>query len=316
MNILLLGFEFLEPEFLVNDDHLMNFRRLMEIGCYGMLEKPTQEVCERAWEALLAGQFSITGDYRNDIGQPQAVHDQDVAEEYDIHGIIWDIVIDDKKIAYIIGDLLFPIAGRTGLTYIQMDADYFQPVEKKVVDLDEHKKHLQTVCSEKFEQMKRIIGSGEWDFMFSLDTGLAHLQSVDEKGVETKQKTLQSFYHFLDQQLGELLDILSDDTILMLVSMHSMRYPDQLTLKTESIQYQPDFFILAAANSLLRGEIEGVEILDLVPTLLELGGYDIPTTMGGNSFVTGKLIHDAISSDLDEEEQAILRERLSGLGYF
>src|SRR6185295_11675401 len=38
-------------------------------------------------------------------------------------------------------------------------------------------------------------------------------------------------------------------------------------------------FILAASNSALQGEVEGAHIMDLAPTLLELGGYDLPNTM-------------------------------------
>ncbi|HWP44003.1 MAG TPA: alkaline phosphatase family protein [Blastocatellia bacterium] len=73
-------------------------------------------------------------------------------------------------------------------------------------------------------------------------------------------------------------------------------------------------FILAASNSPLQGEIEGVHILDLAPTLLELGGYDIPNTMQGRSLVAGRtLAADEAGFSPDEEE--IIRERLAGLGY-
>ena len=34
-------------------------------------------------------------------------------------------------------------------------------------------------------------------------------------------------------------------------------------------------FILASSNNPLRGEVEGAHLLDIAPTLLELGGYDV-----------------------------------------
>jgi predicted AlkP superfamily phosphohydrolase/phosphomutase len=42
-------------------------------------------------------------------------------------------------------------------------------------------------------------------------------------------------------------------------------------------------FILSSPASRLRGEIQGAHILDIAPTLCELGGYDMPVSMQGGS---------------------------------
>lgn len=70
-------------------------------------------------------------------------------------------------------------------------------------------------------------------------------------------------------------------------------------------------FILSAPNNPLQGQIHGVHLLDIAPTLLELGGYDIPASMQGTSAVAGKSMPEALSDD----EEKTVRERLSGLGY-
>ena len=49
-------------------------------------------------------------------------------------------------------------------------------------------------------------------------------------------------------------------------------------------------FILAAPHNPLHGEIQGAHLLDIAPTLLELGGYDIPTSMQGKSLIAGQAI--------------------------
>jgi predicted AlkP superfamily phosphohydrolase/phosphomutase len=72
-------------------------------------------------------------------------------------------------------------------------------------------------------------------------------------------------------------------------------------------------FILAASNNPLQGKVAGAHILDLAPTLLELGGYDVPNSMQGKSLVSGKTLTAPASFSGDQEE--IIRERLSGLGY-
>jgi predicted AlkP superfamily phosphohydrolase/phosphomutase len=71
-------------------------------------------------------------------------------------------------------------------------------------------------------------------------------------------------------------------------------------------------FILAAANNPLRGEIHGVHILDLAPTLLELTGHDIPSSMQGKSIVSGKKLE---GRDYTPDDERTIRDRLTGLGY-
>ena len=54
--------------------------------------------------------------------------------------------------------------------------------------------------------------------------------------------------------------------------------------------------------------------MDIAPTLLELGGYDIPTSMQGKSLVADKMLDVGIATGSEDEEK-IIRERLKGLGY-
>ena len=72
-------------------------------------------------------------------------------------------------------------------------------------------------------------------------------------------------------------------------------------------------FILAASNSPLQGEQTGARLLDIAPTLLELGGYDIPGSMQGRSLVSGRSLERP--SGITAEGEEIIRQRLAGLGY-
>ena len=73
-------------------------------------------------------------------------------------------------------------------------------------------------------------------------------------------------------------------------------------------------FILAAPNSPLQGELKNAHLLDIAPTLLELGGYDLPSSMQGKSLVSTA---DQTLADggLPPDQEEIVRERLRGLGY-
>lgn len=74
-------------------------------------------------------------------------------------------------------------------------------------------------------------------------------------------------------------------------------------------------FILAAPGSPLDGEVEGVHLLHLAPTLLELGGYDVPPSMASGGGFSGSPAAESPGDGFSESEEAIVRERLSGLGY-
>lgn len=69
-------------------------------------------------------------------------------------------------------------------------------------------------------------------------------------------------------------------------------------------------FILAASNSPLAGEAQGARLLDLAPTLLELAGSDVPASMQGRS-----LVKTGASAPLTRDQEQVIRDRLSGLGY-
>jgi len=316
MKIILLGFEYLDPVFLINDDHLESFNRLMQIGCYGVISIPDSSFEGNKWVYLLAGRHSTTNDPQSNEGQTRATSNEIVITGADVQAMILDALIAPEMKAYIVGSLPFSIAKMVGMTHEKVAEGNILQAAKRDVTIDDRTSHLQSTISKKFERIIAIVQSGEWDFIYSLDSGLAQLQSTNQVMGYIHQKDIQSYYRTLDHHLGELVDLLSDDTILMLVSLRSEQPQDHINVEIESNQDQPDFFILAAENCLMRGELENVQITDLAPSLLELGGYDIPAIMDGKSFVSGKMINDANSSDLSEEEQAILRERLSGLGYF
>ena len=95
---------------------------------------------------------------------------------------------------------------------------------------------------------------------------------------------------------------------------HCSRYVREGDTLDDCSHSQFGSFILASSNSPLQGEVEGAHILDLAPTLLELGGYDLPTSMQGRSLVSGKALTGP-SDGYTEDVEELVRERLSGLGY-
>lgn len=73
-------------------------------------------------------------------------------------------------------------------------------------------------------------------------------------------------------------------------------------------------FILAAPNVPALGKLTGARLLDMAPTLLEVGGFEIPESFQGRSLFGGSLGQDGGPTGSARGEE-IIRERLSGLGY-
>jgi predicted AlkP superfamily phosphohydrolase/phosphomutase len=74
-------------------------------------------------------------------------------------------------------------------------------------------------------------------------------------------------------------------------------------------------FILAAPNLPLSGEYVGARLLDVAPTLLDLGGYEIPETMQGRSLVARREKKSSSGGSADSEGEKTIHDRLAGLGY-
>ncbi|HEU4463650.1 MAG TPA: alkaline phosphatase family protein, partial [Gemmatimonadota bacterium] len=71
-------------------------------------------------------------------------------------------------------------------------------------------------------------------------------------------------------------------------------------------------FVLAGPGVGERGELTGARLLDIAPTLLGLAGYEIPDGMQGRSLLGGP---GPSAPPVPEDAEAVIRRRLSGLGY-
>ena len=99
-------------------------------------------------------------------------------------------------------------------------------------------------------------------------------------------------------------------------SVGGVGYPELIVVENDTgpddcNHAQHGAFILAGPRFPAVGELQGVRLLDIAPTLLELGGYDVPSSMQGRSLAGGTRTVEGLS----EDGERIIRERLSGLGY-
>ncbi|MHC4707384.1 MAG: alkaline phosphatase family protein [Planctomycetota bacterium] len=483
MKILIIGLDCAAPELLFGDDSLVNIRRLMAMGCYGRLESIVPPITVPAWMCMATGQDpGSLGVYgfrnRSDYGYSSLsiVNSKAIREL-----AIWDQIAREGKKSVLVGVppaypprringvsvgcFMTPDTSETVFTHPpEMSEEIRRIVGEYPVDVngfrtgdkDWLKGQIYEMSQKHFQVIRHLMKECEWDFFQFVEIGMDRMhhgfwkahdpQHVLHESGDPHQNTIVEYYRYLDEEIGSLLDLIDDDTVVLVASDHGAqrldggfcvnewlvregllvlnRYPEKITplaeldvnwhkttcwseggyyarlflnvkgrepdgmieqkdclkvrdeikarfeatkdpdgkplgtlvFKPEEIYRRirgipPDLivhfgglywrsiggvgyptlhirendtgpddcnhaqfgaFILAAPNFPLAGEIEGVHMLDISPTLLDLAGYDVPDSMTGCSWVSGV---SNSSEELTEDQEAIVRERLRGLGY-
>lgn len=129
--------------------------------------------------------------------------------------------------------------------------------------------------------LREKLSVGDWDYLqFTAASFPADSWSADD-------------YLNLDNELGEVLQELDDDTSITVLGK--------------------DCFVLVSVNNPISGEYKDGSTSDIASTLVQLAGFPLPSATEGKSWVEGMELNN--SSGLTADEQEILRDRLSGLGY-
>jgi predicted AlkP superfamily phosphohydrolase/phosphomutase len=239
MKICVIGLDGAVPELVFQDERLVNLRRLVDAGLYGMLQGAKIVSPDSAFTVLTMGQV------HNSAGA------QSIAELLMAKG-------------------------------------------KKAVVVSES------------EAVQSQVAVQDWDYFQFIDLGLREISYArPHTGAEESASTTVTDYHLsFDEQVGKVMELLDDQTILLVVlasgSQNQDDPPSGLGL-----------FLLAAPNCPIGGEHEGARLVDIAPTLLDLAGYEIPASMQGRSLVAG--MEKRVPTEEDHEK--IIYDRLAGLGY-
>jgi len=486
MKICVFGLDCAAPEVVFGDERLVNLRRLMDAGTYGRLESVYPPITVPAWMCMCTsqdpGSLGVYG-FRNRVDY--SYDKLGFANSASIKALaIWDQLAREGKRSIIMGvPPNYPPRKINGISigcFLTPDAtknDFTHPpalktkIHELVGEYPVDVKHFRTdrkdwLKDEIFKMSEKhwkvvhwLLKEQEWDYFHYVDIGLDRMHHgfwnyFDEKHVlfepgNPYQNAIPDYYLWLDEQIGKALELLDNDTVVLVVSDHGAQrldggiamnewliregllvlnqYPaaltpfdkldvnwtktrvwseggyyarvffnlegrepqgvlpanqyeefqDEMRAKIESIPddkgrplkslvfkpkdlYQnvrnvaPDLivhfgelywrsigtvghptihvqendtgpdgcnhaqygaFILAAPNLPLSGEYVGARLLDVAPTLLDLGGYEIPETMQGRSLVARLEKKSSSGGSADSEGEKTIHDRLAGLGY-
>jgi predicted AlkP superfamily phosphohydrolase/phosphomutase len=263
MKICILGLDCATPEVIFSDERLTNIRRLMDGGVYGRLESVVPPITVPAWMCMCTsqdpGSLGVYGfrnrlDYSYDrLGFANSASIKTLA--------IWDQLAREGKRSILvgvppnypprkinglsIGCFLTPDTVRNEFTHpAGLKSKINQLVGEYTVDVKNFRTNRKDWLREEIMKMSEkqwkvvhwLLKEEQWDYFHFVDIGLDRMHHgfwnyFDDKHVQFEpdnpyQNAIPEYYLWLDQQIGKALELLDDETIVLVVSDHGAQRLD------------------------------------------------------------------------------------------
>jgi predicted AlkP superfamily phosphohydrolase/phosphomutase len=263
MKLLVIGLDCAAPELLFGDEQLKHFRRLMQSGCYGRLESVIPPITVPAWMCMSTsqdpGSLGVYG-FRN-----RRDHSYQNLAFVTSHSIrtpaIWDEVGRVGKRAHIfgvppsypprkvngicVGCFLTPDTQRNDYTYpAKIKDEIFDLVGEYSVDVKNFRTdrknwlrdEIYAMSRKHFDVIRHYLKHSPWDHFQFVEIGLdrmhhgfwqyhdpAHRQYASGNPY---QSVVRDYYRYLDEEIGRILELLTEDTTVLVVSDHGAQRLD------------------------------------------------------------------------------------------
>ena len=242
-------------------DQLPNLSRLIDEGIYGPLSSSIPCITVPAWTSMLSskdpGMLGFYG-FRN-----RADHSYDrmtIATGNAIHEKrVWDILTEADKTSIVVGVPqtypIKPIKGNLISSFLtpSVERQYTHPNELRyeidrlldgaVYDVDVPQfrtddkdfllRQIQEMTEKRFAVLKYLVKEKPWDFFMFVEIGLDRIHhgmwkfwAQDHPKYEPGnpyENAIPDYYRYLDREIGEMLSMLDDDTVVMVVSDHGAK---------------------------------------------------------------------------------------------
>ncbi len=262
--VLVIGLDCAAPELVFDRwrDELPAFRALMERGRWGELRSSLPAITVPAWSSMLSGrdpgELGIYG-FRN-----RADHTYTgkfiATGNYVRVKRIWDYLDEAGKQSIVIGVPqtypVRPINGQliSGFLAPGTDSEFTYPAALRdevlaiapgySVDVREFRTEnkdwlldqIQDMTEKRFRVVDYLIRERPWDFFMLMEIGVDRIHhgfwSYHDPGHRRYQagnpyeRAIYDYYVRIDQKLGEWLDVIDDDTVVLVVSDHGAKKMD------------------------------------------------------------------------------------------
>ncbi len=193
----------------------------------------------------------------------------------------------------------------------ELTGNHIQPFVEKLAEIDQSQDpRLMTIaktladCSTIHSATTYIMDNEEWDFMAVYFDAIDHFchgfmkyhpprrSHIPIRDFELYKNVVNSACRFHDMMLGRIMEMVDEDTTIMLVSDHGF-HPDHnrpTTIPNQpagpAIEHSPYGIIVANGPGIKKDDtIFGASLLDITPTLLTLYGLPVAEDMDGKVLI-------------------------------
>jgi predicted AlkP superfamily phosphohydrolase/phosphomutase len=258
--VIVMGLDCATPQLVFNEfkSELPNISKLIDNGVYGPMRSTIPPITIPAWLCMTTGKSpGRLGLY----GFKHRKHDNydnmwianATAIKFDT---VWKILDKNNKKSILVGiPPSFPpykINGsmigcfltpdiNSNYTYppelkdeiAEVVGEYIPDVKFRTENKDELLEELNIMTEKRFKLIKHLIQNKPWDFFMFVEIGLDRIHHgfwkyfdqehhLYEKG-NPYEDSIKNYYLLLDKKVGELLELLDDDTIVLVVSDHGAK---------------------------------------------------------------------------------------------
>lgn len=254
---LVIGLDCAAPDLLFNKfrNKLPNFNKIMQKGIYGTLESCDPPITIPAWAVMTSGKDPGTlGAYGFRHRKNNSYNDIWITTSNHIkEKRIWDYVSlaggkscivgvppsypPFKIDGWLVGDFMSPTT-ENKFTYPEsfkneikgIVPDYVTDVEFRIDDKRNLAKDIFDMTEKHFRVIKYLLQTKDWRFFMFVEIGLDRIHHafwryfdkthhLYEPGNEF-ENLIEEYYVMLDRELGEILELLDDDTVVLVASDH------------------------------------------------------------------------------------------------
>jgi predicted AlkP superfamily phosphohydrolase/phosphomutase len=255
MKICVLGLDCAAPEIIFTDERLVNLRRVMDAGVYGRLQSVIPPITVPAWMCMSTSQDpGSLGIYGLRNRSDRSYDKLTFANSASVKApAIWDHLARDGKKSVIVGvPPNYPPRQVNGisigcfLTPDTVNNDFTNPpvLKSKISELvgeypadvkgfrtdrkDWLKDEIFNMSRKQWQVVRSLLTEQEWDYFHFVDIGLDRIHQgfwnyFDPTHAKFEprnpyQDAIPEYYRWLDEQIGSVLELLDNDTIVLVVS--------------------------------------------------------------------------------------------------
>lgn len=262
--VFMIGLDCTPPEHIFEKyrAELPHFSRLMNDGYWGKLESCHPPITVPAWSCMLSsqdpGQLGIYG-FRN-----RADHSYDKLSLATSHAVkaerVWDILSRHaKKVIVMSVPGTYPVKPVNGIQIScfltpSIESQYTYPVDLRheVADVvgeymfDTHGyrtenkawllRQIYEMTEKRFRLVRHFLRTKPWDFFIFVEIGTDRINHAFWKFIDSAhckyepgnpfETSIKDYYKYIDREIGELLTMLDDETVVLVVSDHGAQKID------------------------------------------------------------------------------------------